>query len=513
MFINSSILFLAFGASVLAKHHYGTPKDLSRVINITLTPVVTHDKISGIAGEYILHYHTKKNHTLVDIPISLAGKPTAAYNTETLTAKDKKGKLKLLASEGEDADGQPTRYFRPIRDTEGPVTVRFTAKPNNKTYPHIGPLFDLRENGLENVGGIVGSSWALLPGVSNLTQQYDWSYRWDLRHAPKGTNTAWTWGEGAGPFYLTAPRADVLYTYFSVGKLSQYPPTGTRPVDPKHKFGMYWLDEPVFNATELAGFINSFFNYSTTFWQDQSSLPYRVFIRHNARGELGSGGTALNQSFSFGWNAHNETNQEYLRLLISHEMTHNWAIMPGAGALNSRWAEGMAEFYSLRLLWRAHLLNTTTYAKEMNYRVNRYYINPYVNYTDEAAYDLAWKDAAAQHIPYGRGLIELANIDAEVRNKSKNAMGLDFLTLKMRKLCVTGSADCTPATWLKYTADYLGPSAVTEYNRTTSGKPVIQPLPGSLGPCFDVVQTESNPQVWQWRAKKEVDIESEKCII
>ncbi|EXL40828.1 hypothetical protein FOCG_16599 [Fusarium oxysporum f. sp. radicis-lycopersici 26381] len=156
--------------------------------------------------------------------------------------------------------------------------------------------------------------------------------------------------------------------------------------------------------------------------------------------------------------------------------------MPGAGALNSRWAEGMAEFYSLRLLWRAHLLNTTTYAKEMNYRVNR-------------------------------GLIELAHVDAEVRNKSKNAMGLDFLTLRMRKLCVTGSADCTPATWLKYTADYLGPSAVTEYNRTTSGKPVIQPLPGSLGPCFDVVQTESNPQVWQWRAKKEVDIESENCII
>ncbi|KAM5361131.1 hypothetical protein ACJA88_014579 [Fusarium oxysporum] len=74
--------------------------------------------------------------------------------------------------------------------------------------------------------------------------------------------------------------------------------------------------------------------------------------------------------------------------------------MPGAGALNSRWAEGMAEFYSLRLLWRAHLLNTTTYAEEMNYRVNRYYINPYVNYTDEAAYDLAWKDAAAQRIPY-----------------------------------------------------------------------------------------------------------------
>jgi hypothetical protein len=161
---------LALGATASTR-----PIDQPRVVNSTLAPVVTHGIITGVSGEYIINYNTKQNETLVDIPLSLASKPTARYDTKTLTAKDSKGRLRLLASGATDADGQPTRYFRTTRATQGPVTVRFTAKPNTDFLAHVGPLFDLRQQGQGNGGGIVGANWAWLPGVASTTLEYQFS--------------------------------------------------------------------------------------------------------------------------------------------------------------------------------------------------------------------------------------------------------------------------------------------------------------------------------------------------
>ncbi|KAJ0426893.1 hypothetical protein BJY00DRAFT_297838 [Aspergillus carlsbadensis] len=500
---------LAFGATAL-----NCPVGHPRVVNITITPVVTRDIITGLSGEYILNYRTQANETLVDIPLTLASRPTAAYDTTTLTAEDGMGTLKLLTSEGTDSDGQHTRYFRPTRATHGSVAVRFTAKPSTDFLAHVGPLFDLRQQAQDNGGGIVGSSWAFLPGTASRTLEYEFSLRWDLRNVPCGTTAAWTWGEGAGPFYRTGTRDDILYTYFAVGRLNRFPSPGAAATIPnKNEFGMYWMDQPSFNTTELGSFIDEFFNVSSTFWQDDTDQPYRVFIRRNGPTEYGSGGTALTRSFSFGWNPANDTEQESLRLLISHEMTHNWAIMPGANALISRWAEGMAEFYSLRLLWRARLLSTAQYVQEMNRRLSVYYANTYINTTDFEAYEHAWDSRDAQTIPYGRGLIELANLDAAMRNQPDGALSLDDLTHDMRQLCVNSASDCTPASWVNVTAGYLGPSAVEEYDRITSGRPLLVPVAGSLGPCFDVVQTGRDLETWAWEAKEGVDVSSEACII
>ncbi|OJJ01960.1 hypothetical protein ASPVEDRAFT_150703 [Aspergillus versicolor CBS 583.65] len=508
--MRSALLLVTLAFSAAASYH---SIDQSRVVNITLAPVVTHGIITGVSGQYTINYATKANETLVDIPLSLAGKPTARYDTKTLTATDGKGSLRLLTSEATDADGQPTRYFRTTRATQGPVTVRFTAKPNTDFPAHIGPLFDLRQQGENNGGGIVGANWAWLPGVASTTLDYQFSLRWDLEDAPGGTTVAWTWGEDTGPFYRSGTRDDILYTYFAVGRLSRFPAPGAPPTNSRNEFGMYWMDQPSFNTTDLGNFVNDFFNVSTTFWRDHTDQPYRVFVRRNGPPEYGSGGTALTRSFSFGWNPTNVTEQTSLRLLIAHEMTHNWAVMPGASALISRWAEGMAEFYSLRLLWRAHLLSTSRYVQGMNNRLASYYANTYINATDFEAYEHAWDSRDAQTIPYGRGLIELANIDAAMRNQSHGTLGLDDLTHHMRQLCEDSPSACTPARWVNVTADYLGASAVTEYNRITSGSSLLVPVNGSLGPCFDVVKTRTSPETWAWKAKQGIDTSSEACTI
>ncbi|KAM5349269.1 hypothetical protein ACJ41O_005776 [Fusarium nematophilum] len=164
----------------------------------------------------------------------------------------------------------------------------------------------------------------------------------------------------------------------------------------------------------------------------------------------------------------------------------------------------MAEYYLLRLMWRAGLLDTDKFVAAMNERLEKYYLNPTVNMTDEDAYAVARQRREAQRIPCGRGLIELANLDARLRLQSGGSQSLDILTLQMRELCKTQGSECTPSSWVELLEEHLAPSAAEEYERISSGKPLLQPIDNSLGSCFDVRQ---------WAVKDGVNISGEGCII
>ncbi|KAH6884878.1 hypothetical protein B0T10DRAFT_462572 [Thelonectria olida] len=75
--------------------------------------------------------------------------------------------------------------------------------------------------------------------------------------------------------------------------MSTYPDTsnsGNASTSLSPNFGMHWLEEPPFEVDATAVFIDKFFNYSSSFWKDDGTEPYRVFIRHD---NVGTGGTAL----------------------------------------------------------------------------------------------------------------------------------------------------------------------------------------------------------------------------
>ncbi|KAJ4247092.1 hypothetical protein NW762_013230 [Fusarium torreyae] len=476
-------------------------------INITLTPYLNGEN-PVLHGKIVLEIDVANNETLVQLPTTLAGQPSARYTNKTLNASDSSGPLVLkVFDDPNGAEGQPTRLWNTERKTQGLITVEFTAEPRYvKEDELMGPLFDIRANGK----GLIGSSWALLPLPPISTAEFQYTLNWDLKQSPNGTDAVWTWGEGSQPPVISGSKEDVLYTYWAVGNLSSYPSEGTHPLSPK--FGMYWLQEPSFNVTATATFIDKFFNYSSTFWHDDGTQPYRVFIRHNDN--AGTGGTALTRSFTFGW--HDDTvTQDYLDLLLAHEITHNWPhINDKASAPVTRYAEGTAEYYSLRLVWRNEQITTARYLKEMNDRLQAYYTNPVVNLTDDQAYDQAWELRSAQRIPYGRGLIYLINVDAHIRKRSKGKHNLDSLTLELQDTCIKTPANCTEAFLLKLLTKYVGSNAVKEYHQVAKGgKSVIRPVANSLGPCFDVVKTNSTPPVFQWRAKKGKDIESKACFI
>ncbi|KAJ3456142.1 hypothetical protein MRS44_016165 [Fusarium solani] len=496
---------------VLADAKVPSPaKSLLPSINVTLTPFL-NTKNATIRGKVVLDSHVAKNETLVALPLTMAGQPSAQYTKKSLKAFDSHGPLELSQVDGSAIDGTPSRFWVAERGTKGPIVVEFEAKPRQvQENTKMGPLFDIRQNGQ----GLLGSAWALVPLPPNDTAEYHFSLKWNLQHSPPGSKGVWTWGESPETVRVNGTTSTFLYTFWMVGPVSSYPGTSSssavKPLSPN--FGMYWLQDPPFDVETTASFIDRFFNYSSEFWKDPGTQPYRVFIRHNDN--VGSGGTALTRSFTFGWFNESSTTEEGLKFLLAHEITHNWpSISTGNDSAISRYAEGTAEYYSQRLLWRNGQISAEVYLQEMNKRIKTYYINPYVNISDKEAYDQSWIIPQAQTIPYGRGLIYLTNVDGEMRATSNGTESLDTITLSLIETCRSIPSRCSEAELRSLLNEYLSQAAVAEYEVVGTGKPLIKPSANSLGPCFEVVQTSTQPVVYQWKLKEGKDGSDRSCLI
>lgn len=472
-------------------------------INITLTPNLTPDNgTKSLSGQLTTDISFKANETVVALPFTIAGQPSAQYDSGSLTVTDGAGTLPLIITEGTGSSGLTSRFLNATRDAVPLVAISFTAhvREVNETTK-MGPLFDIREN----AGDILGSIWALVPVPHDTSTEFQITLSWDLSNSPSGTRGVWTLGEGPQPVTINGTTDDLLSTFFAVG-----PILSSSPAPEDSQFNMYWLEQPPFNVTYLASFIKDFYDYSAKFRQDDGIKPYKVFIQYNEN--VGTGGTALYNSFTFGWHDRNKTTTNDTELLLAHEITHNWLyIYNGNLSDQTRYWEGTAEFYSLRNLWRAGLLSTLEYVTAMNTKAIAYYQNPSINLTDQEAVDDSWTVSTAQTVPYGRGLIYLANVDAEVRARWNNTRSLDDVVVELMNLYRSDDSSCTTDAYFDLLTKYAGSSAVDEYKIVASGDPVICPTEGSLGPCFEVVQSYTNATVWKCQLRDGFNLDDDKC--
>ncbi|KAI8184646.1 hypothetical protein K4K53_006833 [Colletotrichum sp. SAR 10_77] len=463
----SRINFIAlFGLVGLAKADTTFLNESTAVpkFHLTLTPSLVKDDYR-LHGKIVLSRACGSNETLVVLPKTIASVASAQYGASGLTASDKEGSLPLDFQEvAQGPFGLPTQQWTPKRATEGPVSIEFTAKPASVNVSALpGPHFDIRNA----TGGLTGSMWALVPVPNPLSgDNYNIIVSWNISAEQ---SAAYTWADGIGPHShnFAGPVTRLIQTYFIVGDVKGYP---SMPTGPNGKFGIYWLEKTPFDIEQVGQYLQNLLSYSTKFWQDNSTDPYRVFIRINEEQRAGSvgtgaGGTALLRSFLFGYNRDTGLAQDRVITLLAHEMTHNWTPWSsGTNAEQSRYNEGGAEFWSLRLLWRAGMLTADQYLNEMNTRAVEYYTNPTVNYTDEKAQEVAWEIRDAQRIPYGRGMLHFANIDAQMRAKYNGTQKLDNLAIPFLHTCQK-NGNCGAEEWFSLLKSSLGQEAVDDWNK------------------------------------------------
>jgi len=418
----------------------------------------------------------KKDEELANIFKVVASIPCCRFSEEGITAFDDKGYLPLEQKDEEGPYG-PVRKWYVKRDTKGIIRFNYRVYPRELPENYASsPYFDLRTE----EGGINGAGVTFLVQIKE--QEYRIKLEWDLDDMPKGSIGVWSKGEGTVETVGTSHM--VVFSYYEAGLVKKI------EYEEYKNFAFYWLGHTNFDVEAIAERVKSLYAYFTEFFRDKD-CPFKVFMRHDPFEESG-GGTALVDSFMFGYSDKMLPTPDGTQELLAHEMVHNWISLEGTLEETTWYVEGAAEYYSTVLPYRAGLCSLDDVAKVITEKANKYYANIYRNITNREAMEMSWKDRRTQVIPYGRGFCFLAKVDSEIRKASNGKRSLDDVVLELIRINREEYVkDKHPGVedFIRLVNKELGRDIRPEYEDMASGK-LIEPSEEWFGNAFKIREVE-----------------------
>ena len=415
--------------------------------------------------------------TLLRMPLTVAGIPTARYDAAAIHGSDAKGPLPLTAVDKATTSDEGERVWSVDRATEGDVRVQYAAPPRAVSFEtRNGPLFDLRGE----AGGLMGAGLSFF-ALPDTRHRYRISLQWDLAHMPPGSRGIWSLGEGTPS--TVAPASTLASSFYAAG------PVKSVEADDASRLSLYWLSPPPFDVAALSAQMRTLYGAMSRFFQD-TQAPFRVFIRSNPYPS--GGGTAFSGAFMVGYGPHGETIDRGLEVLLAHEMAHNWPRLDQDAHSATAWySEGAAEYYAALLALRAGVFDPARFLSVINDNASRYYTNVFRSLSNEEVGTRFWSDARAQRVPYGRGFMYLVRVDAQVRKQSGGKRSLDTLVLEILARQKRGEKVGVKE-WVALVTRELGDGARTEFEDMAAGKTLVPP-PDSFGPCLRPVAVTERP--------------------
>jgi predicted metalloprotease with PDZ domain len=212
-------------------------------------------------------------------------------------------------------------------------------------------------------------------------------------------------------------------------------------------------------------------------FRDRAEPPYRVFLRYNPMNA--GGGAALTHSFIFTYKP--GITGESIKSILGHEMTHTWTAEPEE-VMGKWYDEGDAVYYQALLPWRAGLISTDAYLKDVNETASRYYTNPEKAVPDSEILQRFWGETFIRVLPYDRGALYFAVLNGKIRRASHGRRSIDDLVQTMVDRRKAGLQN-TPAVWIALLRKEIGEDAVTTHNQMMAGG-LMLPASDDYGPCF-----------------------------
>jgi len=419
----------------------------------------------------------KADEPFLRIPVKFAGVPAVGYSLGDLHASDASGPIELIQTVDEpDAGGfLYYRRWKPGRDAGPEVTLDYRA-PIERYVPELGagPPFDLRAQG----GGISGATNTFLAHPDS-DKIFMTRISWDLSALAPGSIGVTSLGEGdtASP----GPMDRLIATYVMAGPIGSYPDNNDGS-----GFTGYWIGEPQFDAAAVLAWSEKAYRAIVAFFEDDDPPDYRVLMRGNPY--AGGGGAALISSFLVSY-PDNKTDGEDLRETIAHETVHNWVSgISGPPGSTSWFSEGMTVTYTRRLLLQSGLFTPDEFLESVNNTATSYYTNA-LNTTpnDEIAAGF-WRDTRIRSLPYTRGSLYFASVDAAIRKASNGSRSLDDL-LRVWVARQQGGEAVDPDTWREMITAELGPPGGQALDAMLAGELIVPPS-DAFGPCFQRKQAE-----------------------
>jgi hypothetical protein len=404
-------------------------------------------------------------------PIAVAGTVNIAHRITNLKVSDSSGDIALRAEDDpESADGDAYfRHWRASRPVTLPVSIRYLALVQPAADAG-GPPYGMKAT----AGGVAGAGLGFL-ALPEKVETTESKLHWDLSEFPAGSVGVITAGEGDQP--LSGPPSMFEEQWMLAGPAEVFK-------SQKNKFSAYGLGKPAFDIHAAFEWADRAYDFlASSFRYLQPAPSYVLMIRAFDYDSYGTG-TAFTGGplISVGNTYSNGQDLAYIHTIIFHEMTHQW--VGQIEGEHSWFAEGLTQYSSTVLPFRAGLSSLDEFAQDANRITREYYESPARNWSQERIEQIGMNREDVRRTPYDRGELYFANLDAEIRRKSHGQRNLYTL---LYPLFVSRQKEGTfdQATWERALENEVGPSAVKEFHRIVlEGIETITPDFDAFGPCL-----------------------------
>lgn len=363
------------------------------------------------------------------------------------------------------------RHWRADRGVRFPVRVSYSALVQ-PAGARGGPPLGIRPS----AGGVsgAGSSFLLLPDNAGVGRS---RIHWELGGFDARSLAASSFGDG--DFDLAGAPDALLKGWYMAGPAGRYPATGDAD-----GFSATWLGRPPWDVEDTMAWSGRVYADLARFFQTEAPR-YRVFVRVLATPPFG-GGTAMTNSFLFsrGPLRSDEVVEVPKRTLV-HEMIHGFV----GGIEGPRWeqgwfAEGLTSHYTSQLQLRGGYITLEAYLREINQAAEEYYTNPARNWSAERIASVGFDDARVRRLPYVRGQLYFAALDARVRTYSDSRRDLDTVMREVFARRDAGERFDNTA-WREIVEREAGPGSAAQFDAVVlQGTETLIPPPGMLAPCL-----------------------------
>ncbi|CDO35423.1 peptidase M61 [Novosphingobium sp. KN65.2] len=397
---------------------------------------------------------------------------TSANAIAALAFSDARGLVPVVAHDSKlDADNTQ-RTWLAQRAISGPVTIAYRVLIDPQQPEQARPQYELRASDGGLSGG--GNAFLALP-ADEIARNV--SVHWDLSRAGAGAKGVSSLGPGDSRSSKPWSVEEIASSYYMAGKVGTFS---------RGAFFGTWQGQFGFDGTELMGWAARLQQFYGDFF-DQRPASFGVFARTN-RLNPGSG-IGLTDSFAFTFS--DKTTLEDLESLLAHEMVHSWInslsnSMDAPGGLALSWfGEGLAVHYQRMLPYRAGLIGRQAFLDDLNATAARYYTNALIDTPNDEIPAGFWKDTRIRVLPYDRGSLYFATVDAQIRAASQGKRSLDDIVRKMLAVRRAGHP-MDMALWKELMGQELGTQGLSQFDAMLGGAGVLPPS-DAFGPCFERV--------------------------
>lgn len=408
-------------------------------------------------------------------PVVYAGVPGIADRVEDLEVTDRDGIVPVSADDDPAVPGgfPYFRHWTAGRDVTFPVRITYRSRVQPVGAPG-GPPFGIRPT----AGGVsgAGSGFLVIPeNAGTVNSQVEW----DLSDLQDGSLAATSFGDG--DFSLDGPAARLMQGWYMAGPAGRFPAEGDI-----EGFSATWLGVPPWNPAITMAQTADIYGYLGEAFAYLGEAPrYRVFVRILETPPFG-GGTALTDSFMLSRGpAGADDGDDDPQGLLFHEMIHGFVGgIEGPGGVTSWFSEGLTSYYTTQLQLRGGYWSLQDYIERINFVAGEYYTNPARNWSAERIVEVGFSDNFIRHLPYRRGELYFADLDARIRTASNGARDLDALMEEVFLRRQGGWAFDHDA-WRAVLEAELGPEAVALFDAAVlDGTQTLTPAPDAFGPCL-----------------------------